>query len=230
MRATMAPITNRGAIASPRGRFRHSVLLFAAGLATVLVVVGCSSAATTTTAANAEGGATSTVLALAPTPPATADVGQPTPIQTEGPYFKAGSPARSSLVESGSPGKRLTVTGRVVTTSGAPVAGATIEFWQADETGAYDNSSFRYRGHQSTAADGSYKLETIVPGLYTGRTRHIHAKVIGTGFTELTTQLYFPDEPANGPDGIYDSRLLLRNVTEAGGVTQATFDFVLARS
>ena len=189
----------------------------------LVVATGCSGSATQSTS-------TTTTAVLTPTPPATADVGQPTPGQTEGPYFKAGSPERSSLVESGTQGQRLSLSGRVLTDAGTPLAGATIEFWQADENGAYDNAGYRYRGHQLTGTDGSYVLETVVPGPYPGRTRHIHVKVIATGFATLTTQLYFPDEPANDSDGIFDSRLLVQGFSETGGVRQATFDFVLAGS
>lgn len=60
-----------------------------------------------------------------------------------------------------------------------------------------------------------------------GRTRHIHVKVAATGRPDLTTQLYFPDESANAGDNIFDSSLLLQNVSPSGKATQARFDFVL---
>src|SRR5437868_2244519 len=63
--------------------------------------------------------------------------GQPTPVQTEGPYFKPGSPARASLVEAGMAGTRLTLTGRVLTRTCQPVNGARLDFWQADASGSY---------------------------------------------------------------------------------------------
>lgn len=59
-----------------------------------------------------------------------------------------------------------------------------------------------------TAADGAYRFKTILPGLYPGRTRHLHFKVIAPGFRDLTTQMYFADEPDNARDG------LLRRVPE----------------
>jgi protocatechuate 3,4-dioxygenase beta subunit len=43
----------------------------------------------------------------------------------------------------------------------------------------------------------------------------------------LTTQLYFPDEPANDSDDIFDPLLLVDLGPERGGVTPARFDFVL---
>ena len=45
----------------------------------------------------------------------------------------------------------------------------------------------------------------------------------------LTTQLYFPGEPANARDGLFDARLLLAEQrAAAGGPRTATFDFVLS--
>jgi protocatechuate 3,4-dioxygenase beta subunit len=150
---------------------------------------------------------------------------QLTPPQTEGPYFKPGSPARTSLIESGMTGTRLLLSGRVVTLACAPVAGATLDFWQADAGGTYDNSGYRLRGHQSTDAMGRYSLETIVPGEYPGRTEHIHVKVRAPGKAVLTTQLYFPGVARNQEDSIFDAHLLVTMQSTATGKA-ATFDFV----
>ncbi|HEX3200670.1 MAG TPA: dioxygenase, partial [Actinomycetes bacterium] len=69
--------------------------------------------------------------------------------------------------------------------------------------------------------------ETIVPGLYTGRTRHIHVKVQAPDGPVLTTQLYFPGEPENDRDGIFSPELLLGDVRDAGGARRGSFTFVL---
>lgn len=71
--------------------------------------------------------------------PAIADDDEPTPAQTEGPYFTPNSPLRRSIVPAGAAGIRLTLTGRVLTTAGKPVARALIDVWQANAGGAYDN-------------------------------------------------------------------------------------------
>ncbi|TMC38410.1 MAG: dioxygenase, partial [Chloroflexi bacterium] len=107
--------------------------------------------------------------------------GQPTPSETEGPYFKAGSPRRTTLVEAGMAGTRLSLTGRVLSRDCAPLAGVKLDFWQANAAGAYDNLGYRLRGNQLTDADGRYALQTIVPGLYPGRTEHIHVKAQPAG-------------------------------------------------
>src|SRR3954466_6044397 len=109
--------------------------------------------------------------------PSCDDGHEPTEAQTEGPYFTPGSPKRANLVEPGTAGKRLVVSGCVLSRSCRPMKGALLDFWQADAGGDYDNSGFRLRGHQFTSADGRFRLSTVVPGLYPGRTRHIHVKV-----------------------------------------------------
>lgn len=150
----------------------------------------------------------------------------PTPRQTEGPYYKSGSPARTSLLEPDMPGTRITVTGRVLTTAGTPVKQAWLDFWQSDANGRYDNNGFRLRGHQYTDDDGRYRLETVLPGSYPGRTPHIHVKLAAPNRPTLTTQLYFPGETKNERDWIFDSTLLVRWRDGERG-RQAEFDFVL---
>jgi protocatechuate 3,4-dioxygenase beta subunit len=123
-------------------------------------------------------------------------------------------------------GTRLSLTGRALTRNCTPVAGVRLDFWQADAAGAYDNSGYRLRGNQLTDGDGRYALQTIVPGLYPGRTEHIHVKVQPAGRSTLTTQLYFPGVSRNQQDSIFDARLLI-HVVEAGSAMTATFDFIV---
>ena len=146
--------------------------------------------------------------------------------QTEGPYYTPNTPERTNLREEGMSGTLLLVTGRVLNNDCSPVAGAVLDFWHADNDGQYDNAGFRLRGHQFTDAEGNYRLETIVPALYPGRTRHIHVIVQGQNTRRLTTQLYWPNEPANARDGIFHPALLMQ-VAESGDGQSATFDFVL---
>jgi protocatechuate 3,4-dioxygenase beta subunit len=177
------------------------------------------------TAAFGSGNAAATTLT--PTPACgDDDDDDPTPRQTEGPYFTPNSPKRTSLLESGMAGTRLVVTGLVLTRGCQPVANALVDFWQCDDAGNYDNSGYRLRGHQFTDVRGVYRLETIVPGVYPGRTRHVHVKVQAPRQPVLTTQLYFPDERRNDRDRIFDPELLLR-VTNAASGRQGRFDFVL---
>lgn len=177
-------------------------------------------------AAQASPSASPVTQLLQPTPACGDDDDEPTPAQTEGPYFTPNSPERTSLLEPGMAGTRLVVSGNVVTTACQPVAGALIDFWQCDDNGAYDNVGYRLRGHQFTDENGRYALETIVPGLYPGRTRHIHVKVQAPNQPVLTTQQYFPNEPRNARDGIFDPALVM-DVQDTPDGRTATFTYVL---
>jgi protocatechuate 3,4-dioxygenase beta subunit len=170
-------------------------------------------------------GAASAPLALTPE---IVDADDPTPPQSEGPFFTPRSPRRKSIVPAGAAGTRLTLTGRVLTTGGRPIPRALVDFWQTDARGVYDNRGYRFRGHQLTDARGRYTLRTVVPGLYSGRTRHIHVKAQAPRGRLLTTQLYFPGEPGNRRDFLFDPELLLRNWRRSRGRRVARFDFVLA--
>ena len=215
---------------------RRRALWLGVSLPVPLIVAcgGSDSTPDTLTSASAEstgGGSTETTTAsgatatLPPTPACTDD-DEPTVAQTEGPYFTPNSPERTSLLEAGMPGTTLVLTGRVANTSCQPVARALLDFWQCDDGGEYDNSGYRLRGHQFRAEDWTYRLETIVPGLYPGRTRHIHVKVQAPNEPVLTTQLYFPGEARNRQDGIYDDALVMET-SDSGSGKAGAFDFVL---
>jgi protocatechuate 3,4-dioxygenase beta subunit len=129
-------------------------------------------------------------------------------------------------MEPGDAAAQLRLSGRVVTTSCKPIADALLDFWHADADGLYDLKGFRHRGHLFSDAAGRFDLKTILPGLYGGRARHIHVRVQPAGGAILTTQLYFPDEPSNQADFLFNPALLLKLVTNVSPL-QATFDFVL---
>jgi len=158
--------------------------------------------------------------------PACGEPGIVTSPQTEGPYFKPSSPLRASLLEPGMPGTRIIVEGSVMTTECRPIPRALLDVWHADDRGDYDNRGYRLRGHLFADDAGRYRVETIVPGVYPGRTRHFHVKVQAPGRPVLTTQLYFPGEPGNQRDAIFDKDLVM-TVREGDPGKLARFDFVL---
>lgn len=166
---------------------------------------------------------------LLPATPAIEDDDEPTLEETEGPYFTPDSPERTNLREEGVVGTELTVAGFVVGLDGAPIPSTLVDFWQADGDGVYDNEGYRLRGHQFTDDEGRFILETVTPGLYPGRTRHIHVKVQAPDQAVLTTQLFFPDEPSNAEDNIFDESLLLEFQPEKldDGSEVGLFTFVL---
>ena len=167
-------------------------------------------------------------LAQAPLPatPACHDGDEATLRQTEGPFFKPSSPERIELLEAGMAGQPIELVGFVLSRACKPLPGALLDFWQADDKGRYDNSGFRLRGHQFADAEGRYRLRSVVPGVYVGRTRHIHVKVQPRGGRVLTTQLYFPGEAQNRSDGLFRRELLMRTTKNEGWLA-GRFDFVL---
>jgi protocatechuate 3,4-dioxygenase beta subunit len=139
-------------------------------------------------------------------PPPTCDSGV-TLAQTEGPYFKAGSPERITLIEEGMQGERLILVGYVLDQNCQPVPNAMLDFWQANENGDYDNEGYTLRGHQFTDAQGRYYLETIMPGLYASRPiLHIHVKVQPPSGQVLTTQIYFAEQPVENLTATLEAR------------------------
>lgn len=145
---------------------------------------------------------------------------------TEGPYYTPDTPERTSFLEPDMPGARMIVSGLVLSTVCQPVARALLDFWHCDDAGVYDNTGYRLRGHFFSDEQGRYQLETIMPGLYPGRTRHFHVKVQAPNQPILTTQLFFPDEAGNARDGIYRPECLLALQDTVDGKL-GTFNFVL---
>ena len=110
-------------------------------------------------------------------------------------------------------GQRIIVHGRVLDENGRGVAGALVEFWQANAGGRYRHKKETYLapldpnfggcGRTITAEDGFYSFRTIKPGPYPWpngvndwRPAHIHFSVFGHSFSQrLITQMYFEGDP-----------------------------------
>jgi protocatechuate 3,4-dioxygenase beta subunit len=146
--------------------------------------------------------------------------------QTEGPYFKPNAPLKQNLAADAPRGEKMAIGGFVLDTACRPLSKTIVQVWHADETGAYDTAGYRLRGYQFTDRDGRWWFSTIVPAAYSGRTRHYHVKVQKPGGRILTTQLYFPDEPLNGRDSLFDRRLVLR-LGDSDDGRLGRFDFVV---
>jgi protocatechuate 3,4-dioxygenase beta subunit len=154
------------------------------------------------------------------------DDDEPTPRETEGPFYTPDTPRKRNFLEKGIDGDRVTLVGYVVDRDCKPIANALVDLWHADAHGEYDNEGFKCRGHQFTDARGRYWFETVLPGIYPGRTRHYHVRVQPAKSRILSTQLYFPDEPRNQRDGLFRPELLL-DVRRGENGKQARFDFVI---
>jgi protocatechuate 3,4-dioxygenase beta subunit len=158
----------------------------------------------------------------------------PTDWSIEGPYYTPDTPLRSRLAASDTVGVPLTLRGRVLMPNGRPVVGAVLDVWNCDGRGDYDNKGFKLRGHQYTDADGRFIVETVKPADYAmlggtiRRTPHVHFKVQGPNTRLLTTQLYFPDEPLNARDIVFDPKLTMSVQPTGTRGLAAEFTFVLA--
>lgn len=174
-----------------------------------------------------------------PLPVTPACSGHETPAAMEGPLFKTESPSRTDLVTPGVTGVRLDLRGIVYAPDCSVVSGALLEFWQCDQNGDYDTTGFSLRGHQLSAADGSYSLQTIIPRDYYGRwgrrAPHIHTQVQAVGGPVLITQLYFPDDTQaygrdfaslNAADGLINRACTIAT-SLSGNRYAGRFDFVI---
>jgi protocatechuate 3,4-dioxygenase, beta subunit len=181
--------------------------------------------------------------------PALAQTGarQPTPSQTEGPFYPVALPADSDfdLLRNGNShytrGQPAWVEGTVVDLAGVPVAGAVVEIWQCDHAGRYHHPgdgnradpAFQGFGRVTVGRDGQYRFRTLKPVPYSGRTPHIHVKVRLDRMELLTTQLYVADDPGNERDFLWRrlnttqrDALTVPFVPGADG-TKATFPIVV---
>ena len=141
-----------------------------------------------------------------------------TPSQTEGPYYPNVLPLdrdNDLLVINDaitpSIGEISWVSGRILDRRGDPIRGALVEIWQADVNGAYIHTAsqitkrdagFQGYGKFITGSTGEYVFRTVKPGIYPGRTRHIHYAVTIPGQQRFTTQLYEAGLALNNNDSV----------------------------
>ncbi len=144
---------------------------------------------------------------------------QPTPSQTEGPFYPDIDNDLTFVKsrEDRAKGDYIYVYGLVKDTDGNPVKGSLVEIWQTDHQGIYDHAgdenhaqkdkNFQSFGRCVTNEKGHYIFKTIRPRYYSAgkgfRTPHIHYKVWRRGYHELTTQMYFTGEEKNAEDSLY---------------------------
>jgi protocatechuate 3,4-dioxygenase, beta subunit len=161
--------------------------------------------------------AAAVTLALGNARPAHASALTPTPRVSEGPFYPQSFPAdvdndltRVAGKNAAAKGTVLDVTGRVIDTSGKPIANTRIEIWQCDATGTYHHvgyeagdDNFQGFGATTTDADGRYRFRTIKPVAYPGRTPHIHYIVKPQNGKRLTSQMFIEGEAQNERDFLY---------------------------
>jgi protocatechuate 3,4-dioxygenase, beta subunit len=180
-----------------------------------------------------------------------------TPAETEGPFFPENTEVerdadltRLAGRAERAAGQVIELRGRVLGPDGQPVSGARVQLWQANAAGRYAHTrdagntapldpNFQGYAVVQSGADGGFSFLTIKPGGYIvdaqgPRTPHLHWKVAANG-RELTTQSYFPNEPANETDFLIramrggPAALIARaSATGAEGVPGYDWDVVLS--
>jgi hydroxyquinol 1,2-dioxygenase len=179
-----------------------------------------------------------------------------------GPFYRQDSPTLQlgqSIAEDLA-GEKIGMYGRVVGSSGRPIANASIEVWQPDDEGFYDlqkqdPSQMELRGRFFTDEDGRYRFRTIKPigykipmdgpvgdmiraqGRHGWRPAHIHFLIGAPGYREAITALYMADDEHIDSDTVFganESLITEPKVNNAespfGGLPSIHFDFALASS
>ena len=124
-------------------------------------------------------------------------------------------------------GEPMLVKGRILGTDGAPIKGAKIDVWQANDEGFYDvqqkglQPDFNLRGVFRTGADGSYHFKGVKPkfypipddgpvgqmleklGRHPFRPAHLHYILEAEGFETLITHIFDPDDPYIHSDAVF---------------------------
>jgi hydroxyquinol 1,2-dioxygenase len=165
-----------------------------------------------------------------------------------GPFHVVASPERENgdtidLIGGSEP---CVVTGRVLGTDGAPLAGATVDVWQCSADGFYDVQQpdvqplGNGRGLFHTDAEGRFEFRTVVPSHYpiptdgpvgkmlvaTGRhpfrPAHIHFIAGAPGHRDLTTHIFVAGSPYLDSDAVFAvKKSLVADFTEVDDAEEA---------
>lgn len=145
-----------------------------------------------------------------------------------GPFFVADSPRyrNGDDIANGAPGEPCYMEGYVRSVTGAPVAGARMEIWQADDEGRYDVQyadlpAARGRGHLHTGDDGRYFFWSIRPAAYPipndgpvgellqaanrspMRPAHVHFMITAPGYHPLITHVFAEGDRYLDTDAVF---------------------------
>ncbi|MEQ1760986.1 MAG: dioxygenase [Vicinamibacterales bacterium] len=133
-----------------------------------------------------------------------------------GPFYRPGAndlPAGGNMATTDAKGVPAIISGRVLDGSGAPIAGALLDAWQANSQGFYDSQlashdTLQMRGKYTTDKDGRFLIRTTRPVAYqiptdgpvgrmlqaTGRhgwrPAHVHFVVSADGYEPVTTHIF----------------------------------------
>ncbi|MGI9408986.1 MAG: intradiol ring-cleavage dioxygenase [Hyphomicrobiaceae bacterium] len=146
-----------------------------------------------------------------------------------GPFHIANAPriAHGETICLDGKGDPLVIAGKVTNVDGEPIAGATLDVWQANDDGFYDvqqkgiQPEMNLRGMIETDAEGGYWFKSAKPtyypvpddgpvgrllkamGRHAYRPAHIHFIVAARGYRSVTTHLFVPDDPYLESDAVF---------------------------
>lgn len=153
--------------------------------------------------------------------------GRATPSTVEGPFHVPDAPEfdNAANMAEGAPGIACFVTGSVRGLDGEAVAGATLDMWQTDGEGFYEDQREGegpwMRGLYRSQPDGSFTVRTVVPIAYTVpmdgtvgelinhtkishmRPAHIHFAVSAPGYRGVVTHLFQRGDKYLDSDAVY---------------------------
>ena len=150
-----------------------------------------------------------------------------TPFQTVGPYLHLGLRAGLGPLTSPDATTPVVIRGRLVDGAGAGIGDGVLEFWAAGFDGV---------GRVWTTADGSYRLDTVMPLARvdpdgSAHAPHFAVRVLGRGIlTEYLTRVYFAGQPDNDRDPVLHAVPAHRRATlvaVAGAASEYRFDIVV---
>ncbi len=167
-----------------------------------------------------------------------------------GPFHVDGAPTRNtgdSIGEQDLGGDELVFTGTVKSIDGTPLAGATLDVWEAAPSGLYDiqdpdMADMNCRGIFETDADGNYRFSAPRPPAYQipddgpvgkmletmarhpWRPGHTHFVIDADGHKSVITHLFDSASDYLDSDAVFGTRESL--IVDMSG-PEVTFDFVL---
>jgi catechol 1,2-dioxygenase len=174
-----------------------------------------------------------------------------------GPFHMIASPRRAlgDTIDLVGTGPQCVLAGRVLSAGGAPLPGAVLDVWQANDQGFYDvqqpdvQPAGNGRGLFTADQDGRYWFRTIVPTHYPiptdgpvgtlleatkrhpYRPAHIHFIVTAPGHRSLTTHIFVAGSAYIESDAVFAvKKSLITEFTPGDGPDQparANFDIVL---
>lgn len=149
-----------------------------------------------------------------------------------GPFYRGNAPVcvnGDCIARSETPGPSLFFFGKVVGTDGAPIAGASLDVWQASPVGLYENQDetqedCNLRGKFTSGGDGRFHFQSVKPAGYPVptdgpvgvllraqnrrpmRPAHIHFIVSAPEHKTLITQIFSDSPEALAADVVFGAK------------------------